>query len=84
MGSDDRFSAVKTDTCSPGLNTLLEAWCCDGFTLVVMGFRSSRIYPNSCSFHLAKGLKLLGLCPAYDEDESDDGSGKDMTTTEAT
>jgi hypothetical protein len=24
------------------------------------------------------------LCPAYVEDESDDGSGKDMTTTEAT
>jgi hypothetical protein len=39
--------------------------------------------PNSYSFHLA-GLKLLDLCPAYDEDESDDGSGKDMTTTEAT
>jgi hypothetical protein len=40
--------------------------------------------PNSYSFHLAKGSSCLDLCPAYDEDESDDGSGKDMTTTEAT
>ena len=37
--------------------------------------------PQQLLIPSGKGLKLLDLCPAYDEDESDDGSGKDTTTT---
>jgi hypothetical protein len=60
MGGDDRFSAVKTDTRSPGLNT------CSKLVLRRLYSRGDGLsaavgcYPNSCSFHLAKGLKLLG------------------------
>jgi hypothetical protein len=36
--------------------------------------------PQQLLIPSGKGLKLLDLCPAYDDDESDDGSGKDNVT----
>jgi hypothetical protein len=36
--------------------------------------------PQQLLIPSGKGLKLLDLCPAYDEDESVDGSGKDIVT----
>lgn len=37
--------------------------------------------PQQLLIPSGKGLKLLDLCPAYDDDESDDGSGKDIVTS---